>query len=87
LYDALKADRRRLEEAGIADVYCIGDAWSPGMIAQSVFSGHRLAREIDSDDPATPLPFIRERRLIGAGEGDYTLDALAIQAGADVAVG
>jgi len=80
LYDDLKSDAARLEEAGIAGVYCIGDAWSPGVIAQSVFSGHRLAREIDSDDPATPLPFIRERRLLGSVEEDYTLDAPAMRA-------
>lgn len=80
LYDDLKTDQARLEEAGIAGVYCIGDAWSPGVIAQSVFSGHRLAREIDSDDPSTPLPFIRERRLLGSVEDDYKLDAEAIRA-------
>ena len=79
LYDELKSDPARLEEADIAAVHCIGDAWSPGMIAQSVFSGHRLAREIDSDDPATPLPFIRERRLLDSVEDDYTLDAGAMQ--------
>jgi dimethylamine/trimethylamine dehydrogenase len=87
LYDELKADQARLEEVGISGVYCIGDAWSPGMIAQSVFSGHRLAREIDSGDPATPLPFIRERRLLNSVEADYALGSVAIQAGADVAVG
>ena len=29
-------------------------------IAENVFDGHRLAREIDTADPATPLPFLRE---------------------------
>jgi dimethylamine/trimethylamine dehydrogenase len=87
LYDELKADQSRLADAGIAGVHCIGDAWSPGLIAQSVFSGHRLAREIDSGDPAIPLPFIRERRLINSVEADYTLDSEAIRTGADVAVG
>ena len=81
LYDELKSDQARLDEADIAAVYCIGDAWSPGLIAQSVFSGHRLAREIDSDDPATPLPFIRERRLVGSVEDDYELGAASIQVG------
>ena len=28
-----------------------------------IFDGHRLAREIDSPNPARPLPFIRERHL------------------------
>jgi dimethylamine/trimethylamine dehydrogenase len=80
LYDQLKSDRSRLDEAGISGVYCIGDAWSPGMVAQAVFSGHRLAREIDSADPSTPLPFIRERRIISAAEHDYALDSPAIHA-------
>ena len=35
------------------------------MIVDSVFDGHRLAREIDSPNPEMPLPFIRERRLWG----------------------
>ncbi|HWI22973.1 MAG TPA: hypothetical protein VNT22_10220 [Baekduia sp.] len=83
LYDDLKSDQSRLEEAGISAVYCIGDAWSPGMIAQSVFSGHRLAREIDSTDPSSPLPFIRERRLIDATEADYVLGTRAISPGGE----
>ena len=65
LYDELKADKARLEQEGIEAVYLIGDAAAPRMIVDSVFDGHRLAREIDSANPAMPLPFIRERRLWG----------------------
>jgi dimethylamine/trimethylamine dehydrogenase len=78
LYDALKSDSGRLDEAGINAVYAIGDAWAPGMVAQAVFSGHRLAREIDSPDPNVALPFIRERRLLNSTEADYALDSAAI---------
>ncbi len=85
LFDALKADASKLEDAGIKAVYAIGDAWAPGMIAQAVFSGHRLAREIDSPDPTVPLPFIRERRLINSVEADYTLDSDAIAVPAQLA--
>jgi dimethylamine/trimethylamine dehydrogenase len=49
---------------GITGFYRIGDCEAPRLTADAVFSGHRLAREIDSDDPATPLPFKRERRVI-----------------------
>jgi hypothetical protein len=43
-----------------------------GLEASGIFDGHRLAREIDSPDPAIPLPFIRERRLWGASaDKDY----------------
>jgi dimethylamine/trimethylamine dehydrogenase len=55
--DALNAE-------GITGLYRIGDCEAPRLTADCVFSGHRLAREIDSDDPATPKPFIRERRVI-----------------------
>jgi hypothetical protein len=42
------------------------------MPPDAIFDGHRLAREIDSPDPAIPLPFIRERRLWGAtSDNDY----------------
>jgi dimethylamine/trimethylamine dehydrogenase len=34
---------------------------APQLIADAIFDGHRLAREIDSEKPAVPLPFVRER--------------------------
>jgi dimethylamine/trimethylamine dehydrogenase len=72
LYHELKADGRALEAAGIGGLYLIGDASSPRMPPDAIFDGHRLAREIDSPDPAIPLPFIRERRLWGAtSDSDY----------------
>ncbi len=79
LFDELKADPGRMEDAGIKAVHAIGDAWAPGMVAQAIFSGHRLAREIDSPDPTVPLPFIRERRVINSTEADYMLDSAAIK--------
>ena len=65
LYRELKSDQAALQSAGVEELYVIGDAAAPRMIADSIFDGHRLAREIDSENPATPLPFIRERRLWG----------------------
>jgi dimethylamine/trimethylamine dehydrogenase len=32
--------------------------------ADAIFDGHRLAREIDSPNPAVPLPFRRERLVL-----------------------
>jgi dimethylamine/trimethylamine dehydrogenase len=55
----LKADRGAIEE-----VYAIGDCVAPRLIADCVFDGHRLAREIDSPSPSRPLPYLRERRLL-----------------------
>jgi hypothetical protein len=42
-------------------LYRIGDAAAPRMISEAIFDGHRLAREIDQDDPAQPAPYLRER--------------------------
>ncbi len=68
LYRELKADGGALEENGVEALYLIGDAAAPRMIVDSIFDGHRLAREIDSANPALPLPFIRERRLWGSAD-------------------
>jgi dimethylamine/trimethylamine dehydrogenase len=76
LYDELKADKARLEQEGIEGLYLIGDAAAPRMIVDSVFDGHRLAREIDSPNPAMPLPFIRERRLWGDTSNEDFLNQL-----------
>ena len=54
--EALKAE-------GVGALYRIGDCEAPRLIADAVFSGHRLAREIDTDNPAVALPFKRERRV------------------------
>jgi dimethylamine/trimethylamine dehydrogenase len=64
LYQELLADPAALDAAGIEAVYAIGDAVAPRPISESVFDGHRLAREIDSDDPMRPLPYLRERTLL-----------------------
>jgi dimethylamine/trimethylamine dehydrogenase len=64
LYNELAADRDALAAAGIEGLYRIGDCVAPRLIADAIFDGHRLAREIDSDDPSQPLPYLRERPLI-----------------------
>jgi dimethylamine/trimethylamine dehydrogenase len=61
LYHELRADEERLEAEEIEAVYRIGDCVAPQLIADCIFDGHRLAREIDSENPAVPLPFVRER--------------------------
>ena len=63
LYHALRADARLADE-GVEAVYRIGDCVAPRMIAECIFDGHRLGREIDSPNPAVPLPFKRERMLV-----------------------
>ncbi len=65
LYRELRNDDAAWQAEGIEGVFRIGDCVSPGFIADAVFSGHRLAREIDSTDPALPLPHHRELPLPG----------------------
>lgn len=73
LYKELVRSGIDWDAAGIESVYRIGDCERPSFIADAIFSGHRLAREIDSENPAEPLPFVRDRRVVGASELDYSL--------------
>jgi dimethylamine/trimethylamine dehydrogenase len=56
LYHALVDDPGDVE-----GVYRVGDCVAPRILADAIFDGHRLAREIDSADPAVALPWLRER--------------------------
>ncbi len=56
LYHALVDDPGDVE-----GVYRVGDCVAPRILADAIFDGHRLAREIDSEDPAVALPWLRER--------------------------
>ena len=72
LYRELQDRRCEWNDAGLASVFRIGDSMRPSFVADAIFSGHRLAREIDSPDPKDPKPYIRERRLLEATEADFT---------------
>jgi len=61
LHHELVARRDEWSEAGVEQVFAIGDCVSPRPISESIFDGHRLAREIDSSNPSVPLPYARER--------------------------
>jgi len=50
-------------EQTLPAVYRIGDCVAPRLLAEVVFDGHRLAREIDEPDPEVALPYLRERPL------------------------
>ncbi len=64
LHVALASDADALATAGVEAVHAIGDCVAPRLIADAIFDGHRLAREIDSPDPSRPLPYLRERPLV-----------------------
>jgi dimethylamine/trimethylamine dehydrogenase len=71
LYRTLEADPTALAAEGIGALYRIGDCLVPRVAAEAIFDGHRLGREIESATPAVPLPFIRERRVLGKSDADY----------------
>ncbi len=71
MYVELRAQPERLAEAGIEGLFVTGSAAPPGMLVDSIFQAHRLARGIDSADPSQPLPFIRERRVWGVTDNAY----------------
>ncbi|MES1153261.1 MAG: FAD-dependent oxidoreductase, partial [Dongia sp.] len=56
LHDALEARRADWKSAGILSVDLIGDAEAPGLIAHAVYSGHKLAREIERSDRGVTVP-------------------------------
>lgn len=75
LYRELNRRKDSWSAHGIDNVYRIGDCARPSFIADAIFSGHRLAREIDTDNPARPLPYLRDRRVVDSAEFDYALNA------------
>jgi dimethylamine/trimethylamine dehydrogenase len=68
LYRELAADADALAAEGVEAVYRIGDCVAPRLVADAVFDGHRLGREIDSENPAVPLPHRRELPTARAGQ-------------------
>lgn len=63
LYHGLSARRGEWQAAGLKGVYRAGDCLAPRYIADVVFDGHRLGREICSPDPQRPRTIIREQRV------------------------
>jgi dimethylamine/trimethylamine dehydrogenase len=61
IYLELRSDPVSLRSAGVEALYRIGDCVAPRLLADVAFDGHRLGREIDSANPAIPLPYLRER--------------------------
>jgi dimethylamine/trimethylamine dehydrogenase len=64
LFHALNARKDEWKGYGIANIFRVGDCVAPRQIADVVFDGHRLAREIDEPNPHVPKPYVRERRLV-----------------------
>ncbi len=65
LFSALMARKSEWAQNGIATVVRAGDCMAPRYLADAVFDGHRVGREMESPDPERPLSIIRERRIWG----------------------
>lgn len=63
LYAELLRDPSALAREGVQAVYRVGDCAAPRLLADAIFDGHRLGRELDSPNPARPLPYLRERAV------------------------
>ena len=65
LYRELKAAQAKWAENGVKEVYLIGDAEAPRLIADATFTGHRLAREIEEANAQQPKAYKREVAVWG----------------------
>jgi dimethylamine/trimethylamine dehydrogenase len=65
LYDELVARKDRWAPAGIKVVVRSGDCLAPRYLGDAIFDGHRIAREIESENPERPRAIIRERQIWG----------------------
>jgi dimethylamine/trimethylamine dehydrogenase len=65
LYRQLKDRHGEWQKNGVKDVYLIGDAEAPRLIADATFTGQRLAREIEEPRAQLPLPYKREVAVWG----------------------
>ena len=65
LYRELKARKEEWAKNGIDNVFVVGDAEAPRIIADATFDGHRLAREIEDPDPQHQKPYKREQKIWG----------------------
>jgi dimethylamine/trimethylamine dehydrogenase len=62
LYRQLDARASDWDSLGIKGVYQAGDCYAPRHLADAIFEGHRIGRELGrSSDPQRPLPYKRER--------------------------
>ena len=65
LYRELLEDWETLTRERVQAIYRVGDCAAPRLLADAIFDGHRLGRELDSPQPARPLAYRRERAVWG----------------------
>ena len=60
LYRELASDPDALSAAGVRSLLLVGDAAAPRLPSEAVFDAHRVARDLELDDPTAPRPYLRE---------------------------
>lgn len=65
VFRELMSRKDEWESQEILGVYAIGECYAPMIIADAIFSGHRMAREFESPNPQRAQPYIRERQVWG----------------------
>jgi dimethylamine/trimethylamine dehydrogenase len=69
LFDEVSAALSQANEPGVRPLYRIGDCVTPRLLADAIFDGHRLGREIDAETPARQKSYLREEARLEAGSG------------------
>lgn len=65
LFRELKARKSEWAENEIEGIYAAGDCYAPALLADAIFSAHRIAREFESTNPQHAQPWVRERQIWG----------------------
>ena len=65
LWQGLRARRDEWAAHGLETVVRAGDCLAPRYLADAIFDGHRIGRELDGASPERPRAIIRERQIWG----------------------
>ena len=65
LYRDLRSRKKEWGSNDISGIYQAGDCFAPRLLADAIFDGHRIARELESSNPQYAQPWIRERQIWG----------------------
>ncbi len=70
LYVALTRNPEELAASGVSSVLRVGDCVAPRLLADAIFDGHRVGREVDGPHPEVPLPMRSEHDWPDAARGE-----------------
>jgi dimethylamine/trimethylamine dehydrogenase len=72
LYNSLREQDDRVRDAGVLDVFRIGDCQAPRALGYAILDGHRLGREIDAEAPHVPrAPCVEQDAAFATARFDF----------------